>query len=323
MGSDNGAESVKHIPSSRIFRQRLDRIVYGQDEFKDELVVALDNIKDRMRFPDDDYKANIFYVGPKDCGQKKMITQMAKAAKVPVLLGSAEDFMRGMDIQSSLKVFDEYLLKRSEYTIIYLDNIQSLGITSSSLMELDFGKEGFQNDLMNYAGSKIVSDELSTKNMLFIVSGCFEDLEQTIQSITPKHIGFQTSDEKPKEKPPILTKVLNEYYGFQETLLEQFPIITRFKGFSEDELYRNLIKPNSYLSKKRKMLKTTHNIHLKVADDAKKEIVRYAYNSNMNIKGLEKATNEVLTPIILEKSNMRHNVIEINEYDVQERLKNL
>ena len=219
-------------------RDYLDRFVISQTEAKKVLSVAICDHYNQVRqcledpqLADKEYhKQNILLLGPTGVGKTYLMRNIAKLIGVPFVKADATKFSEtgyvGADVEDLVRDLYKLANKNAElaqYGIIYIDEIDKIS-GHGNLAGKDVSGRGVQINLLKLMedaevnlfsphdmmgqmkammemsrGGKNRKRTLSTKNILFIVSGAFDKLAENVKKrLDRSQIGF--SQERKEEK---------------------------------------------------------------------------------------------------------------------------
>ncbi|MBW1847725.1 MAG: AAA family ATPase, partial [Deltaproteobacteria bacterium] len=142
-----------------------------------------------------------------------------------------------------------------------------------------------------------------TKNILFIMSGAFNELGPIIQKrISSQSIGFSASFSNPHEMEDILKHVSSEdliELGFESEFVGRLPIRTVFEKLTKDDLFEILKNPNNPIILGKKLDFAAYGIDAKFDDNALRLLAEHAFAENTGARGLVSAVEKAL--LVFEK----------------------
>lgn len=133
--------------------------------------------------------------------------------------------------------------------------------------------------------------QIDTTNILFIVGGAFDGIEQIVKNrMGKKIIGFSAENELNKTKDDSWTQHLTTgdlvKFGMIPEFIGRIPIIATLDKLSSKDLVRILTEPKNALVKQYKKLLSLDQVDLEFTDSALKAIADLAIERNMGARGL-------------------------------------
>lgn len=279
-------------------------------------------------------KNNILMIGPTGVGKTYMIKLIADKIGVPMVKGDATKFSEtgyvGGDVEDLVRDLVREAdndIKLAQYGIIYIDEIDKIA-SSRNLVGPDVSRTGVQRALLKPMEEtdidlRVPHDPISmleeieryrktgkrkkhyinTKNILFIMSGAFNDLAGIIKKrMVDQGIGFGAAIRSRSDSIEYLKHVKPEdliKYGFESEFIGRLPVISVFEKLTEDDLFAILKNPNNPIILSKKLDFKAYNIAVKFDDGALREIARLAYKDGTGARGLTSVIEKIL--IKLEK----------------------
>ncbi|HXZ35301.1 MAG TPA: AAA family ATPase [Thermodesulfobacteriota bacterium] len=291
-------------------------------------------------------KNNIIMIGPTGVGKTFLVKLIARKIGVPFVKGDATKFSEtgyvGGDVEDLVRdlVYEaKGNVELAQYGIIYLDEVDKIA-ASPNLVGPDVSRSGVQRALLKpmeetevelkvphdpvsqmealmefQKTGKREKKKINTKNILFIMSGAFNGLDEMVKKrLNRQGIGFGAEIRSKDEKMEYLKKVKAEdliEYGFESEFIGRLPVVTVFEHLEVDDLYKILRNPKSpiILGKKRDF--KAYNIHLQFEDESLQRIAENAFQERTGARGLVSAVERVLLKFehTLPSTNIRHLVV--------------
>jgi endopeptidase Clp ATP-binding regulatory subunit ClpX len=274
-------------------------------------------------------KNNIIMIGPTGVGKTFLVKLIANKIGVPFVKGDATKFSEtgyvGGDVEDLVRdlVYEaKGNIELAQYGIIYLDEVDKLA-ASRGLIGPDVSRSGVQRALLKpmeetevelkvphdpisqieavqeyQRTGKREKKKISTRHILFIMSGAFNGLEEIVEKRRhQKGIGFgaemPVKDTQAKHLRHLKAEDLIQY-GFESEFIGRLPVVTVFEYLETEDLYKILCNPKSPILIGKKRDFKAYGIDLQFEDEALHRIAENASNERTGARGLVSAVERVL-----------------------------
>ncbi|MGO8881133.1 MAG: AAA family ATPase [Desulfomonilaceae bacterium] len=274
-------------------------------------------------------KNNIILIGPTGVGKTFLIKLIAKKIGVPFVKGDATKFSEtgyvGGDVEDLVRDLVQEAdgdLERAKYGIIYVDEIDKIA-SSGNLIGIDVSRSGVQRNLLKpmeetEVDLKVAHDPVSlmeaaahfqktgkrlkrtinTRDILFIVSGAFNGLDEIISKrLSGKGLGFGASLKEKDDRVDLFRQVKAEdliQFGFESEFIGRLPVTAILEDLSEGDLFKILKNRYSSVVTAKKQDFKAYGIDIRFTDDALEIIAREAHNEKTGARALVSVMEKVL-----------------------------
>ena len=312
-------------------RDYLDRFVIKQEQAKRVLSVAVCDhynhvrrcIRDTRAQSAEYLKPNVLLLGPTGVGKTYLMRNVAKLIGVPFVKADATKFSETGYVGNDVDDLVRDLVKQADgnvelaqYGIIYVDEIDKIAAESSrggrdvsgrgvqinllKLMEETEVNLQSSQDMMGQMkafmemqrGGKPGKSTISTKNILFIVSGAFDQLAESVRKrLDLTRIGFGSSGEQDMASSGInfLNKAETQdfiKYGFEPEFIGRLPVRVACDELTKEDLAEILLSSEgSALDQYRKDF-DGYNIKFDIGNPAIDEVAKLAATEKTGARGL-------------------------------------
>lgn len=325
--------SLEEIPKPVKIKSHLDSYVIGQEHAKRAVSVAVYNHYKRVMVQDkvkdiDLEKSNILLMGPTGTGKTLLARALATFLDVPFAIADAtvltEAGYVGEDVENILVRLlqsADYDVEATEAGIIYVDEIDKISRRSANAsITRDVSGEGVQQALLKILEGTVAQVppkggrkhpeqplvSINTKNILFIVGGAFEGIQEIIARRRKKTLlGFSTFDEEEsKLKGADLLRVVEPedllQYGLIPELIGRLPVIAALEDLTREALHSILLEPRNALVKQYQKLFELEGVKLVIEEKALDAIIDEAQRYGTGARALRRSMEKVMQDIMFE-----------------------
>lgn len=316
----------------------LDEYVVKQDEAKAVLATKICTHFNRIRHDHErggrlpaagQIKSNVLLIGPTGVGKTYLIKLIAKRIGVPFVKGDATKFSEtgyvGGDVEDLVRDLvreADDSIEKAQCGIIYVDEIDKIA-ASPHRIGIDVSRTGVQRAFLKPMEEtevelKVPHDPISqieamehyratgkrekrvvnTRNILFIMSGAFSGLEETVSKrIQRRSIGFEQHIASQKLDYHVLKQVKAQdliEYGFESEFVGRLPVVAVLDELTEDDLFEILKNPNSSVVVAKKQDFAAYGIKLQFDEAALRALSHKAATEGTGARGLVSVTEHTL-----------------------------
>ncbi|MBT3394728.1 MAG: ATP-dependent Clp protease ATP-binding subunit ClpX [Waddliaceae bacterium] len=332
-----------NIQKPREIKKRLDEYIIGQENAKKAISVAVYNHYKRirsMKTADIELcKSNVMLIGPTGSGKTLIAKTLARILDVPFTITDATTLTEagyvGEDVENiilRLVQAADYDIAKAEQGIIYIDEIDKIGRTTSNVsITRDVSGEGVQQALLKIiegtvanvppkGGRKHPNQEyikVNTENILFIVGGAFVNLDKVIAKRLGKStIGFKKDDKKEIDHTKVSELIAHVEpedfisFGMIPEFIGRFNSIASCFELTDEDLVEILTGPKNAVVKQFIHMLDMEGVKLHFTANALKKIANKASKMGTGARALRMIIEKIMLDLMFEVPS-EEDIIEI------------